>query len=447
MQRDLNNQARPGRAPSRYVGIDLGAETVKAVELERSDGRWRWVRRARIEHGKDPGPALQSLLRDWNWGSVTNAAVCGRLARQINLPRVPLQQAQARGFRFLIADGPATLVAIGGHGFSTLEFRANGQEIFRENNRCSQGTGNFLRQLVERFSLTVEQASELCADIEKPAALSGRCPVILKTDMTHLANKGENRAEILAGLFDALCENVLNLVKPGVSPGPVVLAGGVSCSRRVRNTFRRILANHGYELKWLDDDGLYLEAIGAALIAAEEGADEPETGTGSTPSWSRSEAANPPPAPPEEGSPDLPIPSWEGRGVGPVRDPRRRAGARVPELERLIAGRDGAALEQLPSLAQYLPRVRRMAKRPWAGVNGSHRPVILGFDIGSTGSKVVALDAETGEILWEGYRQTPGDPVGAAQALLREFVSGPAGRCPVAAWARPAADARSSARC
>jgi activator of 2-hydroxyglutaryl-CoA dehydratase len=73
------------------------------------------------------------------------------------------------------------------------------------------------------------------------ASLSGRCPVILKTDMTHLANKGENRAQILAGLFDAVCENVLVLVKPGISPPGVCLIGGVSRSCRIQNTFRFLI--------------------------------------------------------------------------------------------------------------------------------------------------------------------------------------------------------------
>jgi activator of 2-hydroxyglutaryl-CoA dehydratase len=99
-----------------------------------------------------------------------------------------------------------------------LEIRPGGIEVFRENSRCSQGTGNFLRQLVERFELTVETASELCADVADPAPLSGRCPVILKTDMPHLANMGVERARIVAGLFDAVCENVQVLVKPRVSP-------------------------------------------------------------------------------------------------------------------------------------------------------------------------------------------------------------------------------------
>ena len=210
--------ATGGPAPERFMGIDVGAETIKVVELLRDGATLRCGRRQIVEHGKEPGRCLLNLLPDWDWPAVQGAAVSGRMSRSIHLPRVPTKQAQSRAYRFLVDREPATLVSIGSHGFSVLELRPHGVEVFRENSRCSQGTGNFLRQLIERFSLTLEEACELCADVDQPAPLSGRCPVILKTDMTHLANKGEDRARILAGLFDAVCENVLVLIKPGISP-------------------------------------------------------------------------------------------------------------------------------------------------------------------------------------------------------------------------------------
>ena len=100
------------------------------------------------------------------------------------------------------------MIDIGAHGFSVLTLEPDGAGTYRENPRCSQGTGNFLRQLVERFGLTPEEADARSPTGGEAAPLSGRCPVILKTDMTHLANRGEDRARILAGLFDAICENV-----------------------------------------------------------------------------------------------------------------------------------------------------------------------------------------------------------------------------------------------
>jgi activator of 2-hydroxyglutaryl-CoA dehydratase/predicted nucleotide-binding protein (sugar kinase/HSP70/actin superfamily) len=370
-------------APLYFVGIDVGAETIKLVELQRHEEGLRIRRTEILEHGKNPGPVLREALRRWDWSGVDGAAVSGRFSPQINLPRIPTKQAQWRGYRFLFGDEPATLVNIGSHGFTVLEVRENELTTFRENGRCSQGTGNFLQQLVERFSLTVEEASALCAEVPNPAPLSGRCPVILKTDMTHLANKGEDRARILAGLFDAVCENVLALVKPGISPPRVLLTGGVSRSPRVRRVFGELLARQNMSLIVADEDQLLcLEALGCALLAAE--------------------------APVEK--------------------------SKLTALEKLLLPPSELKLEQLPSLADALGKVHRMPAQPWAAVNGQLRRLVIGFDIGSTGSKLVAMDGATGETVWDSYRQTLGNPVGAAQELLRRFTESPAAKYPVVAF-------------
>jgi predicted CoA-substrate-specific enzyme activase len=357
---------------ARFIGVDMGAEALKVVELVQERDGLRLARRAIVEHHKQSGPCLLGVLARWGWDGVTAAAVTGRLGRQVQLQRVPVKQAQAAAHRFLHGQAPATLVSIGSHGFSVLELRGEGQEVFRENSRCAQGTGNFLRQLVERFDLTVEEAAELAAAVDEAAPLSGRCPVILKTDMTHLANKGERKERILAGLLDAICENVQVLVKPSLSPGRVVLAGGVARARRVREHFRRFLERHGMELcETAPEDGLFVEATGCALVAVDH------------------------------------------------------AGTRVPPLSELLLPPLETTLERLPSLASALPRVRRCRPSPAPRAEGP-RDVVLGFDIGSTGSKAVALDAETRAPLWDAYLRTNGSPVGAAQELVRAFIGSPA---------------------
>jgi activator of 2-hydroxyglutaryl-CoA dehydratase/predicted nucleotide-binding protein (sugar kinase/HSP70/actin superfamily) len=362
----------------RYVGIDVGAETVKLVELERRGEGLVCTRKRLVEHRKEPGRALLDELAGWGWEGVDGAAAVGRLARLVDLPRVPVKRAQAAGFGFLRGDPPVTIVSIGSHGFSVLELRESGTEVLRENSRCSQGTGNFLRQLVERFDLDVEAASTLCADVPDPAPLSGRCPVILKTDMTHLANRGDGKARILAGLYDAVCENVQVLLKPSVSPPAVMLAGGVTRAERVRASFARFCERSGMRLlPWTEDDGLYLDAIGCAVVAAEQ----------------------------------------RRRPVG---------------LDALVRPAERSRLEHLPALSAYLPRVRRMPRRP--PPPPSDGELVLGFDIGSTGAKALALDRATGEAAWDAYLYTSGDPVGAAKSLLRLFVESPAGRRPVVAF-------------
>ncbi|HET9597274.1 MAG TPA: acyl-CoA dehydratase activase-related protein, partial [Anaeromyxobacteraceae bacterium] len=227
--------------------------------------------------------------------------------------------------------------------------------------------------LVERFDLGVEEAAALAAGVAEPAPLSGRCPVILKTDMTHLANKGEGKDRILAGLLDAICENVQVLVKPRLSPPTVHLAGGVARADRVRAHFRAFLARNGMALvEAPPEEGLYLEALGCALAAMEH------------------------------------------------------AGTRVPPLEEVLLPPLETTLEKLPALSGALGRVRRMPPPPPLELEGI-RDVVVGLDIGSTGSKAVALDLATRQPLWEAYLRTNGSPVGAGQELVRLFLDGPAG--------------------
>jgi predicted CoA-substrate-specific enzyme activase len=365
----------------RFVGIDIGAETIKVVELSGEGTSVVWTHKEIVEHHKEPTTALLEILARLGWSNITGAAVSGRFSRQLKLSRVPTKQAQAEGFRHLFGNDSGTVVSIGSHGFSVLELRESGLEVFRENSRCSQGTGNFLRQLVERFDLGIEEASALCHGVEKPAPLSGRCPVILKTDMTHLANKGESQAEILAGLYDAVCENVQVLLKPRVSPKRVALVGGVSRSARIRENFERFLGRHEMNLLSLkEEESLFIEALGCARVAME-----------------KSEA--------------------------------------VPELTQLIATNEETEFDRLPALRHYLKKVKRMPKTPLPQPNGVQRSLVLGFDIGSTGSKVVAVDGLAREVVWEGYISTNGNPVNAAQTLMRQFVESEMSRYPVRAVA------------
>ncbi len=358
----------------RYVGIDVGAETIKVAEIVRDGEALRLVRHALVPHGKDPGPRLRELLPVWGWDSVSSAVATGRLGRQLAVERVPTKQALLYGFRFLHGDEPATVVNIGSRGFSVLEIRAAGDPMYRESSRCAQGTGNFLRQLVERFGLSVEEAAARTEAVGEPAPLSGRCPVILKTDMTHLANKGERQERILAGLLDAIAESAEVLVKPRRSPPRVLLTGGVTRARRVREHFRAFLERHGMSLLEVDlEQALVLEAVGCAVHAA-----------------------------------------------------RTRPGARA--LDDLIRPAQTARIEAVPALRTALGRVRRMSAPPrTGGANGAVPDVILGFDVGSTGSKAVALDLARKEPVWEGYIRTSGDPVGAAQKLMSMFLEGSAG--------------------
>lgn len=349
-----------------FVGIDVGAENVKLVAIERRGAGVGIAAQHEAAHHKDPESTVRALLGRLSGHPVAGVAATGRLARILRMEKVPTKAALRRGARAVHPELPAlTVVSIGGHGFSVLELGARGEEWFQQNSRCSQGTGNFLSQLVWRFGLTVEEASELC-DHAEASPLSGRCPVILKTDMTHLANKGEDKARILAGLYDAVCENVLTLVRSRLAPREVVLTGGVTRSARVRRTIAKWLEQRGMTLAASKPEDAWLEAIGAATHAMDH-----ECG--------------------------------------------------MPATDQLFVRTSATQLEAVPSLRESLARVHRLAAE---SMGGEASAVYLGLDIGSTGSKAVAVDASGGRPVWEAYLNTEGAPVTAAQRLMDRWLQG-----------------------
>ncbi len=356
----------------KYLGIDIGAENIRIAELSVIGSEKNYTLSSVVAHEKNPLEHLGRILATLPLTAYHGGAVTGRLAGLLDLSRVPTPRALASGFLAAHPGAfPSTLVCVGAHGFSVLELRDQDRHVLRENGRCSQGTGNFLRQLTERFGLTVEASDDLAMDVESGAPLSGRCPVILKTDMTHLANKGESRERILAGLFDAVAENVEVLIKPALAPADVWLAGGVTRSRRFVRHMESFCTEKGMRLH--RDEGeepLYYEAMGAAFEA-------------------------------HAGDLRLSEGFVEGDWFAPRAD---------------------SPFEKLPPLSAHLDQVTYVEAPPLPAMDGQ-RAVILGFDMGSTGSKIVALDAELGVPLWDHYTRTEGNPVEAARRLVSAFLS------------------------
>jgi predicted CoA-substrate-specific enzyme activase len=107
----------------------------------------------------------------------------------------------------------------------------------------------------------------------------------------------------------------------------------------------------------------------------------------------------------------------------------------LPLLNKLLLPQQSHDLERLPALSDDLGGVTRMRRETGGpcGANGSGG-LILGFDIGSTGSKIVALACDSGEVAWEDYVSTNGQPVAAAQALVSRFLAGESGERPVVAF-------------
>ncbi len=263
--------------------------------------------------------------------------------------------------------GAVNLVRIGARGYSVLTRDEAGLVQHLENEKCSSGTGETMVKIAGRFGLSIEEADRLACSADEEIPITARCSVFAKSEMTHFGNQGRPAAPLFSGYFRAVTRYVAALLARNRVPGPILLIGGGARLEAVRQCLAEVTG----AAVTVPDDAQILEALGAAILAAEE-------------------VTVRPPAPLPADPSDL-VQSKERRFS--VLPPPRRSSHRVTR--------------------QTAPPV------PAGAVS---EPTILGLDLGSTGSKAALTSVRTGELVLDLYDKTRGNPVDAVQRLVQALL-------------------------
>lgn len=342
----------------RVIGIDIGKVSFKAVWLVNG----QTIRETFWQvHHLEIEKIFQRLKAKWQLTDKDQIIVTGRLRQFLNFPQIVERVTQERSVRFLYPNQEVMVIRLGGGGYSVLKVNASGLSEFRQNPSCAVGVGSFLEQIFARVGLDFLKADQKVEGFNG-LEMTSRCGVTMKTDFTHLLNQGHQIEEVIAGLLDSSAKNAAALaLKTGISPW-ILIIGGLSASKRIvrtiRESFNGLLPRVEVEVP---PYALYFEALGAALVGTEKSKND-----------------------------DFPLPRVRGQA---------------------------SPLIYLEGLKNYLPLVDQVNFPEIKQI--SLEKLILGLDIGSTGSKMVILSDE-GPI-GEAYTETKGQPVQAAKDLLNQI--------------------------
>ena len=157
-----------------------------------------------------------------------------------------------------------TILEIGGQDSKIILLNGGIVTDYAMNTLCAAGTGAFLASQAGRLGLKVEEMGGLALQSKSPARIAARCTVFAESDLIHKAQVGHSKADLVAGLCQAVVSNYLSNVGKGkkITP-PVIFQGGVSRNQGVAEAFRREL---GCKIL-VDQSGPLMGAIGAALLA------------------------------------------------------------------------------------------------------------------------------------------------------------------------------------
>lgn len=352
----------------RIAAADLGKSSAKLLTGRTDAGRVVVEETRIVEHQGAPLEVFASWYRERDLAQAAALGVTGLYADEVRdpalsgLPEDACLEASLALMPELV--GPLNLLSVGARGYAVLVRDQTGRVQYLENDKCSSGTGETMVKTAARFGMSIEEADRLASSVSDSIAITARCSVFAKSEMTHFGNQGEPADKLFRGYFDSIARYVAALLGRVRVDGPVYLIGGGS---RVL-TLRQCLAAHLETEVGVLDRGLLLEGLGALSMAAEH--------------------------------------ATRGHAKGL---PAEAAGLIRPKARRV---------RTLEPASRFAHRVTRLGA-PEVPAGAAEGPTVLGLDLGSTGSKAVLTSIETGEIVLDLYDRTRGNPVEAAQRLVR----------------------------
>ncbi len=214
------------------AGLDVGAITVKAAILEGEHLRGAAIVRAGYDRAAAAGDALDRALAQAGLVRTQIARTVGTGYGRVQLRDVEQTMTEitchAHGAHFLCPNA-RTVIDIGGQDSKAISVGPAGQVLdFVMNDKCAAGSGRFLEVMAQALEVELNEFGELALSAPQRAPISSTCAVFAESEVITLIAQGRPRAEIAAGIHEAIAARIAALAGRIAVRDAVVLTGGVA---------------------------------------------------------------------------------------------------------------------------------------------------------------------------------------------------------------------------
>ena len=171
----------------------------------------------------------------------------------------------ARGATKLFPD-VRTVIDIGGQDSKVIGIGDNSRVTnFVMNDKCAAGTGRFLEVMAAALSVDISEMGDLYFASKTKVEVSSMCTVFAESEVISLFAQGHEKADIAAGIADAISRRVVGMVGQVGLKEKVVMSGGVAKNAGVVHSIEERI---GVKIH-IPEEPQIIGALGAAIIASE----------------------------------------------------------------------------------------------------------------------------------------------------------------------------------
>ncbi len=387
------------------IGVDVGSTTVKAVVVDPETKEILWSDYLRhqtkqaefvlsfFERIAEAFPNIktadQRIFITGSGGAPIAPHIGAKFVQEVNAVTLAVET---------LHPDVGSVCELGGQDAKIIIFKKNeetGQKtaITSMNDKCASGTGATIDKCVIKVGLPNEEVVAIGFDDRKLHHVAAKCGVFAETDIVNLVKSGIPSIEIMNSLADAIVmQNLSVLTRGNTLRHKVLLLGGPNTYLPfLRDCWRKRIPetweSRGYnypkdvpieELIMVPDNAQYYAAYGAVMYGL-----------------------------------------YEAATVGVYRG--------IEALKTFIthgrAARLGESagpplIKQMSELEEFkqhytIPKFDAKTYEP-----GTKVRVVIGMDGGSTSSKAVMIDYESGELLKKEYQLSKGNPIADTKEIL-----------------------------
>jgi predicted CoA-substrate-specific enzyme activase len=255
---------------ARYLGVDLGSTTAKAVVVD--DGG-TIVAAATVAMGAVSRAGMEKAVAEaLGAAGVTADDLGGTVSTGYGRRLVPGAQrtfteitCHARGTAAMV-PGVRLVIDVGGQDSKAITVDEDGLVLdFAMNDRCASGTGRFYEVLARAVGVPVEELGRLALSGDDSLEVSSMCATFAETEIVSMLAEGLDVADIASSVHRAIAARTLALVAQVGKKSPVVLTGGVALNPAAVHFLARALDRE----VTVPDRPQITGAYGAALLAME----------------------------------------------------------------------------------------------------------------------------------------------------------------------------------
>ena len=260
------------------AGIDMGARTIKLVLLETSDGGQPRIlgRHMMFPDELDMDAAADRAYADGLQAAglgadqVCRVVATGAARKQVRFAAADVTEVSsgARGAVFLF-PAARTVIDVGAEEGRGIKANAAGRVVdFAGNEKCAAGAGAFAESMARALQLSLADFGAASLRSTQAIPMNAQCTVFAESEVVSLIHASTPREDIARAVLDAVASRVCAMVRRVGIEEDVVLIGGMVHNPGFVRALQEALGVGQLHLPEMPE---YVSALGAALVAAEDG--------------------------------------------------------------------------------------------------------------------------------------------------------------------------------